>query len=714
MATSDTMRHFSLRTRILIAVLAAVVATDALATWAVNSRLLAGARQEADSQAQAQTAQTRALLAERAATLAAEGEAVSLYPAVITALIDKNPKPLLVWSGQVSALQSIRVTVVDASGRVIARGHAPDQAGDDLAAQLAGLRLALDGQRVSGTEEGDEIGLAVRGYAPVRRNGREGDVVGAVMIADPVAEPLLRRVSAAGIGSYPGASVRLEGVAPPGSRDATVCDAPSASAAATCRFPLLTPDGQPIAAMSVTVPLTDIVRALDEAQRSLWLVGVLVLILGAIAAWLLSRSLTGPLAQLTAAAGRIAGGAYDRPVGVHSSDEIGVLAGAFETMRQQVGSATGRLRDERDVLDAVLESTDDGILMADIGGRPVVANRRWTLLLGGAGLEAAATLRRLGGDYQQTFGEVVPGWLADQDRVMAAEFDRAAPVYQRMRCYTAPVRHRDGTAIGRIFVLRDVTRESEAERMRSALVATVSHELRSPLTAITGYTETLLHAGPWDADTEREFLGIVATSAAKLAGLIDNLLDAAKVEAGVLHLEREPVKVERIAEQVVAQRQPLAVDHSLRVEASAQVPLADADPMRVEQVLSNLVDNALKYSPNGGPIIVRVSGDAEELTVGVSDRGVGITPDQADHLFERFYRVDSTLTRTTKGVGLGLFICRSLVEAQGGHIWVESQAGQGSTFWFTLPVFVEVPEVAASSRTVVAGAGSGTRRRVLA
>jgi signal transduction histidine kinase len=706
------MHRLSLRTKIMMAVLAAVIATDALATWAVNSRLLAGARQEADSQAQAQMAQTRALLIERAATLAAEGEAVALYPAVITALVDGNPKPLLAWSGNVTAIQSIRVTVVDADGKVVARGHAPDQAGDDLASRLAGLRQALTGQTSSGTEDGDEIGLAVRGYAPVHRNGRDGDVVGAVMIADPVAEPLLRRISAAGfISSFPGASLRLEGVAPANADGTgTICDAPPALATATCRFAVLAPDGRPSATLAVTVPLTSIVRALDDAQRSLWLVGGLVLALGAVAAWILARSLTGPLAQLTTAAGQIAGGAYDQPVAARGSDEIGVLAGAFETMRRQVAAATTRLTDERDVLDAVLESTDDGILMADPDGQPVVANRRWTALLGGPSLEAAATLRRLEGDYQQTFAEAAPTWFADQEQMAAAEFERTAPSYQRLRCYTAPVRHREGTPIGRIFVVRDVTRESEAERMRSALVATVSHELRSPLTAIAGYTETLLHAGPWDADTEREFLEIVASSAAKLAGLIDNLLDAARVEAGVLHFEREPVKVERIAEHVLAQRRPLAADHSLHIDAAGPVPLAGADPMRVEQILSNLVDNALKYSPSGGPINIRISGNADELTIGVSDRGVGITEDQAEHLFERFYRVDSTLTRTTRGVGLGLFICRSLVEAQGGRIWVESQPGQGSTFWFTLPVFVELAEVASPP----SAGGSVTRRGVLA
>jgi signal transduction histidine kinase len=221
--------------------------------------------------------------------------------------------------------------------------------------------------------------------------------------------------------------------------------------------------------------------------------------------------------------------------------------------------------------------------------------------------------------------------------------------------------------------------------MRSALVATVSHELRSPLTAIKGYTETLLQSGPWDANTEREFLEIVALSAEKLSTLVDNLLDAAQLEAGVLNLHQEPVRVERIAQQVVGQRQPLALDHQLQVEASPHLPLAEADPVRVEQVIANLVDNAIKYSPEGGPITIRVVEDEETVIVSVSDCGIGIAPEHLEHLFERFYRAESDSITRIKGLGLGLYICRSLVEAHGGHMWVESQLGVGSTFFITLP-----------------------------
>ena len=240
--------------------------------------------------------------------------------------------------------------------------------------------------------------------------------------------------------------------------------------------------------------------------------------------------------------------------------------------------------------------------------------------------------------------------------------------------------------LGRIFVLRDVTRESEAERMRTALIATVSHELRSPLAAVQGYTDTLL-SGSWDGATEREFLEIIAASAAKLAGLVDNLLDAAKMEAGVLRLEREPVRLERIVEKVVAHRRALTPKHELRAEIAPDLPIADADPVRVEQVITNLVENAIKYSTDGGPITVRVLG-GEMLTVSVSDEGVGIAPEHAERLFERFYRVEGALARATKGIGLGLYICKSLVEAHGGRIAVWSEPGRGSTFSFTLPRLV--------------------------
>jgi len=681
--------------------LATLLLGDVLGTWIVQDRLQAGAEREVASQAQARARQVQSLYAERAATLQAEGEAISLYPAVIQALVDNNATPFKRWSSQVSNLQGTSVTVVDAAGNVVARGHAPEQVGDTL--RLDGIRAALQGQKLAATEVGDELGLALRGYVPVLKDGISGPIVGAVMIADPLDQRLLTRL---GGGEPPVVQMRvIDGPAP---GDAPCMIGPNA--VAHCSVTLTGASGGVLDShLAFDVPLTDLASAQAEAQRGLWLASAVVLALGAIAAWFLAGSLVGPLTRLTEAAKRIADGDLERPVTVRTNDEIGTLAVAFEQMRKRVAATTGSLRDERDVLDAVLESAGDGILMVDEVGRTVVSNYAWTFLTGGDGLDAAGELHRADAEGEiDTFAAAAQRWLADPEYVAVSDFEHYEP-YRRFRVYSAPVHHHGGALLGRIVVLREVTRETEAERMRSALIATVSHELRSPLTAITGYTDTLLHDGPWDHDTQREFLEVISVSAGRLSALVDNLLDAATLDSGGLRLQREPVRLERVAEHVLAARRLLAGACSLHLETRPGLPLADADPIRVEQVVANLVDNAIKYSPQGGAIKVRINADADGmLVVSVADHGMGIPAEHLEHLFERFYRVE-TGGRSVRGVGLGLYICRSLVESHGGRIWVDSQPGLGSTFAFTLPALTESTEEAPIPREGV-GVGSGTRQ----
>jgi len=690
----------SLRNKILLAMLATLLVGDLLGTWVVRDRTQAGMQREAANQAFVRARQVQALVAERSATLQAESEAISLYPAVIAALVGNNPAPLRTWSSHVSRLQGTSVTVTDPSGTVIARGHAPEQVGDNVAAGLPGLQRALAGEKLSGTEGGDELHLALRGYVPVLREGISGGIVGAVMIADPIDDRFLKRVAGGDA-----AVTRLRLIDVPAEGGGEGCSAPNEQAA-SCTLALLGPPGEGIAAyLSFDVSLLDVERAQAEAERGLWLASAGVFILGGLAAWLLAISLTRPLARLTHGAQRIARGEFDQPVSVKGRDEIGRLAAAFEVMRERVARMTGALRDERDVLDAVLEAAGDGIIMVDAAGNTVVANYVWAYLSGGEGLAAAASLHRADvGEQPESFEQLTQRWLEDPEHVAVADFERDEP-YHRFRVYSAPVRHHDGALLGRIVVLRDVTRETEAERMRAALIATVSHELRSPLTAISGYTDTLLHDGPWDADTQREFLEVVSISAGRLASLVDNLLDAATLEAGGLRLQREPVRLERVAERVLNARRLLAGSCTLHMETRPGLPLADADPIRVEQVLANLVDNAIKYSPRGGAIQVRIISDSDEtLSVSVADQGVGIPHEHLEHLFERFYRVESG-GRSVRGVGLGLFICRSLVESHGGRIWVDSQPGLGSTFAFTLPTLAGTTQEEPMPRGAV-GAGA--------
>jgi two-component system sensor histidine kinase KdpD len=223
--------------------------------------------------------------------------------------------------------------------------------------------------------------------------------------------------------------------------------------------------------------------------------------------------------------------------------------------------------------------------------------------------------------------------------------------------------------------------------MKSQLLSTVSHELRTPLASIKGFATTLLRDDvQWDENSRHEFLSIIDEESDRLSELISNLLDMSRIEAGTLRIEPEPTDMKPIIEETVSAFQVMTHDHQFHVNLPKGLPLVQADPRRARQVLRNLVDNAVKYSPLGGPIRITARVFEDSLEVSVTDKGLGIDPDHLDHIFDRFYQVDSASTREVGGSGLGLSISRAIVETHGGRIWAESQPGLGSTFLFTLPM----------------------------
>jgi len=227
----------------------------------------------------------------------------------------------------------------------------------------------------------------------------------------------------------------------------------------------------------------------------------------------------------------------------------------------------------------------------------------------------------------------------------------------------------------------------EVDRLKSELLSTVSHELRTPLASIKGYASSLLREDVvWDDETRREFLQIIDEESDRLSGLIEDLLQMSEIEAGVLRINKQPVRIGRLAQRVVKKLRLQSRDRTITVTGASDVPETMGDPRRLEQVLHNLVMNAIKYSPTGTQVSVRVEKQGNDVVVAVKDQGIGIAPEHLEHVFERFYRVDGALIRETGGSGLGLPICRGLVDAHGGKIWVESQIGQGSTFSFRIPI----------------------------
>jgi signal transduction histidine kinase len=241
--------------------------------------------------------------------------------------------------------------------------------------------------------------------------------------------------------------------------------------------------------------------------------------------------------------------------------------------------------------------------------------------------------------------------------------------------------------LGLGLLVRDITRERELDEMKSQLLSTVSHELRTPLASIKGFATTLLREDvAWDEDTRREFLSIIDRESDRLAELISNLLDMSRVEAGTLRVEPEETDLGLLITETADEFQRMTRRHHIQTRLPRQGRLVLADPRRARQVLRNLVENAVKYSPNGGQITITAQQLDTHMQTSVADEGIGIEPAQLSRIFDRFYQVDSASTRKVGGSGLGLSICKAIIEAHGGQIWAESEPGVGSMFTFTVPL----------------------------
>ncbi len=237
-----------------------------------------------------------------------------------------------------------------------------------------------------------------------------------------------------------------------------------------------------------------------------------------------------------------------------------------------------------------------------------------------------------------------------------------------------------------IAVVRDITRFREAEKLKSTFVSVISHELKTPVALIKGYVSTLRREdATWDREIVQDSLAVIEEEADRLTGLIENLLDASRLQAGALSINLSDVALNDLAQRIAERFRTQTNQHTFQVDFPPRFPIVLADEDRLAQVLSNLVSNAIKYSPAGGEIHITGQVRSEQVVICVSDQGPGIDAGDIPFIFDRFYRSDQA-SRTTKGAGLGLFLARAVVEAHGGRIWVDPQPGQGARLCFSLPI----------------------------
>jgi two-component system phosphate regulon sensor histidine kinase PhoR len=398
----------------------------------------------------------------------------------------------------------------------------------------------------------------------------------------------------------------------------------------------------------------------------------------------LTASLARDLAQTTDVVLRVAEGDFSRTLAAWAAEskelfhlEQGINATAAHLQERLV-----ELAQEKSRLEAILRTMSDGVLLLD-GRKKIIMLNQAAQAVFGLDPEEAVGRDHLEITHHFDLDQALDKVLTTGDTAVL-EIRRARPEEQILEARLAPFGegHR-----GVLIVLRDITRRRKLEQMRTDFVSNVTHELRTPLTSIRGFAETLLEGALEDPDTARHFVGIIHREAEHLGQLIEDVLDLSRIEGGRWKVQKQPVRLQDVARETASRLAPKAdsLGVALRTEIPGDLPEVLADAAKLPQVLFNLVDNAVKYTPSGGSVTVSALDQGPLLRVEVRDTGVGIPRADLSRLFERFYRVDKARSRATGGTGLGLSIVKHIVEAHGGTVGVESELGKGSTFFFTLP-----------------------------
>ncbi len=435
-------------------------------------------------------------------------------------------------------------------------------------------------------------------------------------------------------------------------------------------------------------------KARTDSRRALILIivaGVLALLAALALIAAIVRGLRRPLQELVAATSDLAAGRLDRRVEPSGPRELEELGAAFNTMADGLAVAQQRLEQERRRLAVTIHSLGDGLIVTEPDG----------VTIGAVNPRAAELLPELepGGRIDGEQSPLPP--LAD-----ARSGDAVVEHRERTLAVTAAEltgeggEGTDGKASGFVWTIRDTTERARLERAKSEFVATASHELRSPLTSIKGFVELLERSPGSMSARQREFVQIIMRSTDRLVDLVNDLLDVARIEADSFEVTRRPIDLSEPVREVLELIGPRIAEKHQQLATYIQpgLPKADADPARVRQIVANLVTNAHLYTPAGGRIDVKVEQAGDRVQIMIADSGIGLTTEQLEHVFDRFYRAGG---QTTPGTGLGLSIVKSLVDMHQGEVEVQSEAGRGTTFWVRLPVALladETPEAATALR----------------
>lgn len=442
--------------------------------------------------------------------------------------------------------------------------------------------------------------------------------------------------------------------------------------------------GSPEAILRLVMPVSSIVEFESRMQKILIMALSAIFLFSLVLSIIVSSAVTRPVSRISSTAKAIAAGDLSARALVSSDDEIGDLAKTLNYMAGEIRSKMDRIASGEAKLEAVLSSMVEGVVVTDAKGTVLIANpsaRKMFLIdIEPEGRTPLEVIRN------SSVQEIVDGILKQGKRVVDEEIKLNKPDERSVMVSAAAVM-KEGELSGALLVFHDITELRRLEKVRQDFVANVSHELRTPLSSIKGYSETLMDGGVRDPKEQKEFLGIVYRESVRLAKLIDDLLDLSKIESGKMAMAPVPADLLPSVKRACAILEKQAASKSIRVEVNipAGLPRIHADEGGLSQVLMNLLDNAVKYTPDNGKVSVSAARDGAFVRVDISDTGVGIPEADIPRIFERFYRVDKARSRELGGTGLGLSIVKHIVQAHGGQVSVKSAPEKGSTFSFTIP-----------------------------
>ncbi len=446
-------------------------------------------------------------------------------------------------------------------------------------------------------------------------------------------------------------------------------------------------DGKVSAVVRTSMPVTAIDEALGDIYGKLFWSGVIIAVFAAAISLVISKKISKPVEQMTEVAKHFASGDLDMRLGIPDGVELAELAKALNEMARQLNSRIDTITEERNQIEAILSGMVEGVVAVDSSGNIVSINKAAANLLGvgetsSQGRSVEEVVRNP--ELQEYIKNILENkQAAETDRLVLNEGGRF------LQLYGSTLTDNKGGNSGAVLVLHDVTRTRQLEEVRRDFVANVSHELKTPVTSIKGFVETLLEGAINEPGQARRFLEIIAKHSDRLNAIIEDLLSLSRLEEDSekrrLSFERTSIKQALVSaielSTVKAEGKQITVELSCGEDITAKI-----NPALIEQAVLNLVDNAIKYSRNNSKIEVKAEKKEGKVLITVSDEGCGIEKEHLERIFERFYVVDKGRSRKLGGTGLGLSIVKHIAQVHGGHVEVESTLGKGSAFTIRLPL----------------------------